>query len=87
MSAPCPSEGGTVMLCCSDVASHPGLRRLGAQHLAEWEDSLWHAVQYGRDSLADLPVRAQKASRRQACSRIWRYQPAQPAIQPATAAA
>jgi hypothetical protein len=48
----------------SDVANHPGLRRVGAQHLAEWEDSLWHAVQYGRDSLADLPVRAQKASRR-----------------------
>ena len=61
---------GGLQCCGSEVANHPGLRRMGLHNLAEWEDSLWHAVQYGRDSLADLPVRAQKARGQPAFPRL-----------------
>lgn len=46
----------------SNLTDYTALRRLGSQHLAEWEGHLWDAVQYGRDSLTDLPPRAQRVS-------------------------
>lgn len=46
----------------SNLTDYTALRRLGSQHLAEWEGHLWDAVQYGRDSLTDLPPRAQRVA-------------------------
>ena len=48
------------------LAAH--LPHLEALHFAEWEGHLSHALQYSRDSLADLPPRALKVTGAKRCS-------------------